>query len=131
MDKLEEYNDVVTRLVSETVSCTPAEWDHGALTIDCDGRRIDYKLKNEQQPGTARISGELRALCEELYARMSRQGDTWTQAIITFNREGDDVEFETAFQYAQPASPMPSAVPASPPFLTQSTQKPWWKFGRG
>ena len=130
MDKLEQYNDVITRLVTETVYCTPDEWSHGALTIDCDGSRIDYKLKNEEQPGTAQISDALRKLCEELYVRMSRQGDAWAQAVVSFTREGEDVEFETAFQYAQPASPTPSAVPEPPDFLTQPTKKPWWKLGR-
>jgi len=130
MDKFEEYNDVMTRLVSETVSCTPAEWNHGVLTIDCDGTRIQYRLKNEQQPGTASISEQLRTLCEELYVRMSRQGDAWTQATVTFNCEGEDVEFDTAFQYAQPPTSVPSGAPEPPPFLAQPAKKRWWKLGR-
>lgn len=130
MDKFEECDDVLGRLVPETVSCTPAEWDHGTLTIDCDGRRIDYKLKNEEQPGTARISEALRTLCEELYVRMSRHGDTWTQAVITFKCEGDEVEFETAFQYAPDAQATPSTpVPETPAFLAPAAKKPWWKIG--
>jgi hypothetical protein len=130
MNKLEEYNDVITRLVSETVSCTPADWDHGALTIDCDGKRIDYKLKNDEQPGTARISEALRTLCEELYVSMSRQGDAWTQAIVTFSCDGDDVDFETAFQYAQAASPSPAVVHGPPATPIQAAKTPWWKLGR-
>jgi hypothetical protein len=129
MNKLEEYDDVLTRLVTETVSCAPDEWDHGTLTIDCDGRRIDYKLKNAEQPGTAQISAELRTLCEELYVCMSRQGDAWAQAVVTFNREGEEVDFETSFQYANATSSTPSSVPDPPAFLAQPTKKPWWKFG--
>ncbi len=129
MNKLEEYNDIIQRLVAETVSCTPAEWDHATLTIDCDGRRIDYKLKNAEQPGSALISEALRTLTEELYVRMSRQGDTWTQAVVTFNRKGDDVSFDTSFEYAQASSP--SLLPEPTPAQKPAVKKPWWKFGSG
>ena len=128
MSKLEEYNDVMTRLVSETVSCTPAEWDHGTLTIDCDGHRIDYKLKNEEQPGPAGISEALRTLIDELYVRMSRHGDTWTRATITFNLNGNDLKFSTEFVYVQAPPQTPSPVAISP--SQAASKKPWWKLGR-
>ena len=43
-DKLDKYSDILTRLVSEAVACTPPEWKKGTLTIECDGIRINYKL---------------------------------------------------------------------------------------
>jgi hypothetical protein len=100
MEKLEEYNDVTTRIVSETIACTPEEWTHGTLTIDCDGTRIDYKLKNAEQPGMAVISNTLRSLCEELYVRMARHGNRWTQATITFEVEDGKASFKNSFRYA-------------------------------
>jgi hypothetical protein len=118
--KLDEYSDVISRLVTETVACTPQEWTKGTLTIDTDGTRINYKLKNETQPGTASISEKLRTLIDELYIRMSHQGDSWTQAIITFNQEGERVKFDTSFKYATPKQVQPPSIP----------KKPWWKFGR-
>ncbi|WP_203142919.1 hypothetical protein [Marinobacter mangrovi] len=119
-DKLEQYSDVITRLVSEAVACTPQEWTRGTLTIECDGTRIDYKLKNEDQPGKALISEKLRDLIDELYVRMAHSGDAWTQAVVTFFQEGDDGKFNTSFQYAK-------TPPAS---STSAKKKPWWKFGR-
>ena len=102
------------------VACTPQEWTKGTLTIDCDGTRVDYKLKNQDQPGMAAISEKLRDLIDELYVRMSHQGDTWTQAIISFTQEGGNCKFNTSFQYAQSEQMPPSTL----------AKKPWWKFGR-
>jgi hypothetical protein len=101
MDKLDKYPDVLTRLVRETVHCSPAEWTSGTLTVDCDGTRINYKLKNESEPGTAVISEKLRTLIDEFYVRMSQAGDVWTQAIVSFSRNGNALDFNTQFQYAK------------------------------
>ena len=114
MEKLEEYNDITTRVVSETIACTPVEWTHGTLTIDCDGTRIDYKLKNAEQPGMAVISDKLRSLCEELYVRMSRHGDGWTQATIHFEIENGNARFKNSFQYASREPVTPSLPQDSP-----------------
>lgn len=119
-DKLEQYSDVITRLVSETVACTPQEWTRGTLTIECEGTRIDYKLKNEDQPGKALISEKLRDLIDELYVRMAHSGGAWTQAVVTFFQEGDNCKFHTSFQYAK----------TPPTSSTSAKKKSWWKFGR-
>ena len=114
--KLEIYNDVVTRLMSETVACTPLNWTKGELTIECDGVRINYRLKNSDEAGTAAISDRLRDLIDELYVRMSQAGDAWTEAVFTFWREGDDLKFKSQFQY-------PGASPTV-------ERKPWWRLWR-
>ena len=119
MDKLEEYSDVMNRLVAEAIACTPEEWSHGKLSIEADGVRINYKLKNDSDPGAASISEKLRDLIDELYVRMDRHGDTWVGAVIDFQLDGDRVKLQTSFQYSQVATPTPS------------TKKPWWKFGGG
>ena len=118
-DKLDEYSDILLRLVSETVACSPREWSKGALTIDSDGTRIDYKLKNEDYSSKAQISEKLRDLIDEFYVRMSRRGEIWTQAVVSFRRENGEVKFDTAFTY-------PKAV-TKPDLLAK---KQWWKFGR-
>lgn len=115
-DKLKAYSDVLRRLVAETVACSPKEWSRGTLTIESDGTRIDYKLKNEGQPGQAAISETLRDLIDELYVRCAHNGDTWTVATVSFHRENNDVNFKTNFKYSKPAAPEP-------------TKRPWWKFG--
>ena len=116
-EKLERYSDVMTRLVSETLACTPIEWTKGALTIDTDGTRIDYKLKNDDEPTKAVISEKLRDLIDELYVRMAHGGDVWTQAIVTFWREGNNLKFNTTFQY--------------PGRVAVATERPWWKVWKG
>jgi len=120
-DKLDDYSDVMDRLVQETVACTPEEWNHGTLTIESDGTRINYRLKNEDQAGVAVISEMLRDLIDELYVCMSRNGDEWTVATIAFTEDGDDLNFTTSFEYT-------SAATAAP---ITAAKKPWWKFGAG
>ena len=116
-DKLDEYTDVLNRLASETVACTPQEWTKGVLSIECDGVRINYKLKNEDEPGKAVISEELRDLIDEFYVRMSRRDEAWLEAHVQFDRSGDQVKFETSFKY-----------PAQSTALSSQPSKPWWKM---
>jgi hypothetical protein len=118
-DKFDEYSDILSRLVDETVACTPEEWDHGTLTIESDGVRINYKLKSPDQPGSARISENLRDLIDELYVRMDRHGEAWRQATIQFRLEGVELKFDTSFEYA-----------ANLPPVVLPPKQPWWKFGR-
>jgi hypothetical protein len=102
-DKLNQYSDVLSRLVREMIACTPREWNEGTLTIDCDGVRIDYRLNNEAEPSKAVISEEFRTLIEELYVEMNHHGETWTQATISYCQEGTGAKFDTSFVYAKPA----------------------------
>jgi hypothetical protein len=53
-NKLDQYGDVLLRLLREAIACTPQEWTKGTLTIDSDGVSINYTLKNGEQPGRAR-----------------------------------------------------------------------------
>ncbi|HEX7639170.1 MAG TPA: hypothetical protein VF457_12300 [Burkholderiaceae bacterium] len=98
MRKTDQYDDVITRLVQETLDCCPDNWTHGTLTIDCDGQRINYKLKNEDEDGKAGISDELRALTEEFYFCMADHGDAWTQAVVSFQITDGRVGFDLSFQ---------------------------------
>lgn len=115
-EKFEQYTDVLNRLVSETIFCTPQEWTKGTLTIVTDGARIDYKLKNEDEPGIAQISEVLRDLIDELYVRMNHHGDTWVEAKISFFQSGNGAKFDTKFKYASKSEPICNPV-----------SKPWWK----
>lgn len=117
-DKFDEYNDILTRLVRETIACTPSEWTKGTLTIDCDGTRINYSLRNPDQPNAALISEKLRDLIDEFYVRMARRGEAWTEAVVSFSREGGSVKFDTEFSYA--TSQRATEAPAK--------SKSRWKF---
>jgi hypothetical protein len=117
-DKFGQYTDVITRLVSETVSCTPEQWNDGTLFIESDGVHITYKLKNDKQPEKAIISESLRDLIDKLYVRMSHNGHAWKLATVYFYREGNDLKFNTDFQYPEPASAAPKKTP-------------WWQFWGG
>ena len=123
MNKLDQYSDVITRLLKESIACTPQEWTRGTLTIDCDGVRIDYKLKNDEQPGTASISDTLKSLIEELYVRMAQQGDLWTQARLSFSEGDDGWQYGLDFRYPDKAADTAAAAPPQP-----APVKSKWKF---
>jgi hypothetical protein len=114
-NKFDQYTDVINRLVAETVACTPEGWAQGSLTIECDGNRINYKLKSAEYPGLAVISDELRGLAEELYVTMADNGEVWGQATIKFSLDGDKVSFDTAFEYSHKSAALPA-------------KRPWWKL---
>ena len=117
-EKFAEYNDILTRLVRETVACTPREWTQGVLSIDSDGVRLNYRLKNPAQPGVASISEALRYLIDEFYVRMAQHGEPWTEAVISFSMDGDSVKFDTQFSYASTQAATEAA----------EKPKPRWKF---
>ena len=96
-----QYSDVLQRLALETVHCCPQNWTQGALRIESDGVRIDYALKNESEDGSAVISELLRDLIDELYVRMAQNGHQWSECVMSYKREGDDVSFDTQFTYAE------------------------------
>jgi hypothetical protein len=96
--KFDQYTDVITRLVREMVTCTPEDWKRGILTIESDGTRINYRLKNEESSYKATISEKLRDLIDELYVRMAQGGNVWTRAVVTFWQEGDKLKFDTTFE---------------------------------
>lgn len=102
-DKLDPYTGVLTRLLQETIACTPSKWTRGTLTIDCDGAQINYKLKSADQPGMASISESLRDLIDELYVRMAHHGDKWVQATISFYQENDSWKYDVDFAYDKTA----------------------------
>lgn len=100
-EKLKIYNEILDALVSESIACSPAPWESGTLTINCDGRAINYKLKNEEDANTAQISDELRGLCEQLYVVMRENTDTWVEALIHFYKQDDSWNFKVKFEYEE------------------------------
>ncbi len=55
-EKLDKYNGALTALLEEAIRCSPPSWTRGVLTIECDGHRINYRLKNDQMDEKAIIS---------------------------------------------------------------------------
>jgi len=112
-DKFDSYSSVLTALVAEAVQCAPESWDRGLLLIDCDGKRINYKLKNETSIDKASISQQLRQLCEQYWTVFADHGEPWNEAIVDFWRE--DGQWKFKMNLKRPAiAPAPS--------------KPRWKF---
>lgn len=101
-DKFETYNEVIQELLSEAISCTPENWTRGVLNITCDGRRIEYRLKNDTEMGQASISDELAQLCEKIYLAFANNGDVWIEAnfCLSQNAEGG-WRFDTEFIYPE------------------------------
>ena len=118
-NKLDQYSDVLLRLLREAIACTPQEWTKGTLTIDCDGVKINYKLVNGEQPGLASISESLRDLIDELYVRMANQGDKWAQATLSFFQESDEWKFDVNFDYVS------DVVTSETSVATPKAQRTW------
>ncbi len=97
--RLAPYLDVLAPLQAEAVQCSPADWTHGTLTVGCRSLYVTYKIRNEEQPGTAQVSPALRQLCEELFVRMAKGGDAWRHVVVTWRRQGDALAFETAVRW--------------------------------
>ena len=120
-NKLDQYRDVLLRLLRQAIACTPQEWTKGTLTIDSDGVSINYKLKNGEQPGSASISESLRDLIDELYVRMAVQGDKWAKATLSFFQESNEWKFNVNFEYV-------ADVAASEKSAATPNSKRTWKF---
>ncbi len=99
-DKLNTYNEINRALVTEAIRCSPDSWTSGTLTIDCDGTRIDYKLKNQDASEKAQISEGLAYLCEQLYVVMRDNGDEWVRATFNFFQEDGEWRLNGNFDYA-------------------------------
>ena len=53
-DAFKQQAVVFDEIGAETISCSPENWSNAVLVITCDGRRIDYSLKNHRnQKGKA------------------------------------------------------------------------------
>ena len=102
--KLDGYGETLNALARETVACLPPSWSRGTLTIDCDGRAIEYRLENAEEEGKASISEALRARCEELYVVMSQHGDAWRRAALALAHADGAWTYETTFDYASDAT---------------------------
>ena len=110
-EKLGLYSDVLHRLAAEMERCSPERWERGELAIQSDGVRLTYRLHNEGHPDRANLSDKLRALIDELYVTMRREGDMWVAARIRWWIEGGAIRFDTHFDYAGTSAP----------------KKSWWK----
>ncbi|WP_439893090.1 hypothetical protein ACS7SF_24580 (plasmid) [Ralstonia sp. 25C] len=115
-DKFDGYNEALTALVNEAIRCSPESWEAGRLTIQCDGHRIDYRLKNVEAKDKAVISNELARLCEEYWGAFMKNGEAWLESEIDFRRVEGRWKFSASFKYPKPATV------ATPP------RKPFWKL---
>jgi hypothetical protein len=120
-ERFEKYNEIINSLASVAIQCTPESWTKATLTIDCDGRAINYKLKNDESEDKANITPELAQLCESLYVTMSQQGDVWVQSVINLNETNGSWGLNVDFKY-------PESVFVPEPSPSPSPKKSWWKF---
>lgn len=120
----DQIGPLMNEIVVESLGCSPESWTKGRLTITCDGRRIDYKLKNDESAEKAQISPELAKMCENLWVTFKQMGQPWKTAHIDFHQEGDDWNVKTEFEYGD--TPSFPQVKTSPD--VQSAKRPFWKF---
>jgi hypothetical protein len=122
--KFEAYTDVMARLVGETVRCSPSSWNRGMLAIQCDGVRLDYQLKSDDNADRAVIGDALRGLIEELYVRMRNAGDMWREAHVHWWREDGATKYKIDFTYDEAA---PKAPPVAGDIAGNPVGKRWWR----
>ena len=122
VEKFNAYSEVLSALLSEAIGCSPETWNKGTLSIQCDGSRIDYQLKNDESEDKAQLSDDLRQLCEQLYVAMRQGGDAWNEAQLHFFRKDDSWSFESKFQYAD------AGIERQPLSSSAAIKQPWWKF---
>jgi len=91
---------VFDEIGAEVIGCIPENWTCALLTITCDGRRIDYSLKNHQGGvGKAQISPRLAQLAEKLYTTMAQNGNRWTKAELSYEQDGKSWKFRSDLSY--------------------------------
>jgi len=103
--KLDAYSDILQRLVAEIVACSPENWERGELSIQAEGSRLSYTLRNEGHPDRATLSEELRKLIDALFVKMRRDGDAWKAARIRWWIEGGAIRFDPGFDYTENPAP--------------------------
>jgi len=112
-EKFKEYNPILESLVAESIRCSPKTWSNGVLTIECNGRAINYMLNNSESEDKANISKDLARLCEQIYVTMSQHGDTWSQSIVSFFEKDGSWSYNVEFNYLNKGERL--------------EKKPWWK----
>lgn len=112
-EKLEKYNVALTALLEEAINCSPSSWTRGVLTIECDGHRINYRLKNDHEDEKANISQKLAQLCEEYWSVFQDHGDGWVESTVEFFQEDGAWKFNAAYKRPQ---------------KVREASKPSWKF---
>ena len=101
---LKEQAAVFDQLGPEGIACIPADWTNAVLEIKCDGKRIEYSLKNRRsQSGKAVLSQRLAQLCEQLYLLMASQGHRWTAAELRYDLADEGWRFSADFKYRESA----------------------------
>lgn len=98
-EKFDKYSQILTSLVEEAISCTPTSWSQGVLTIECDGTRIDYKLKNESSEDKALISEKLKYLCEMYWVEFKDNGEAWLKSEVSFQSDNGEWKFNASYKY--------------------------------
>ena len=99
-DSFSQLTPILNEIGREAIGGTPENWTNAILTISCDGRRIDYSLKNQlNEGGKATISPRLAQLTEQLYTTMAANGDRWTKAELQFDQDGDAWSVKSDFSY--------------------------------
>jgi hypothetical protein len=91
------------------------------LSIQSDGVQITYQLKSDDSGEKASISERLRDLIDELYIRMSGNGDVWHEAFFHWWREEGNLKFRIDFNYAD--APKPTTQPT-----TEEPKRSWLKW---
>jgi hypothetical protein len=80
------------------VACTPEPWDGGNVTIRRTNESVTCKISNNKHDIFESPSEKFNGLCEKLYYYMANTGKEWTNAIISYTKNGPFV-IEAQFDF--------------------------------
>lgn len=101
-DVFKQLSPIFDEMGAEAIGGIPENWTNAVFTITCDGKRIDYSLKNQSnEAGQASISPYLAKLAEQLYSFMASNGQRWIKAELRYDSAGDSWKFKSNFTYAE------------------------------
>ena len=102
-ESLNAMGIIMDALARDALDGLPQHWKSAALTIDCDGSRIDYRLKNlDGEDGKATISNRLAQLSEDLWQESASSGSAWSQAVLRLSKsKTGEWSFKCEFTYGK------------------------------
>lgn len=98
IDLFKNHGVVLNSLICETMMCTPESWDEGNFNIKRVNDSIVCTITNNEEESRENASDNIYGLCEKLFYYMANTGSEWTNAKITYSKNGS-LSIETQFAY--------------------------------
>lgn len=95
----EELNNIISALCSSAIESMPPDWNEGVLTVEFDGRKLTYSLKNPNSPTPAKLRTDLPVLAEQFVVHFLNSGSPIERATFDLSNHEGEWEFKVALKY--------------------------------